>query len=143
MKKKRNTKFLSAVFLSLLAVTGGIIALPLLNSDNQLAQIQESIKLFEKNPERFLQTEDLGLKSAFETPYDLSANSDAGDGVNDAINEGALDAAIEDGNYDAWKEALQSIEGLKDTDVIGKEDFEILASLHNQKDSGETEETDI
>jgi hypothetical protein len=139
MKKKGNTKFLSAVFLSLLALTGGVLAMPLLGTDNQLTQIQESVKLFEKNPERFLQTENLGLRSGFENPNSQSTDSDYSDLSNYATNEGALDVALEERDYDAWKEALQNIEGFSETDVISKEDFNILVALHNSKDSGETE----
>jgi len=144
MKKKKNTKFLSAILLSLLAITAGVSASPMFQPDTQLAHIQESVKLFEKNPERFLQTEDLGLKSAFENPTDLSIDN-AGDEVQNAINEGALNAAIENRDYDAWKEALQKIEGFSEnTDIISEEDFEILAALHNPKDSEEDKEkTDI
>ena len=141
MKKKRNIKFLAAIFLSLLAVTGGVLAMPIFDTDNQIAQMQESVKIFEKNPERFLQTENLGLRSEFETPYDFSSSIYTNKEQN-AINEGALEAALEEGDYDTWKKAMQDIEGFSDnTSIIDREDFEILAALHNQKKSENSEET--
>ena len=139
MKKKNNSKFLSAVFLSLLTISGGVLAMPLLSADNQLTQIQESVKLFEKNPERFLQTENLGLKNGFENPNDFPIGMGSDKENNNAINEGALEAALEERDYDAWKEALQRIDGFSGSDVIDREDFNILVALHNSKDSGETE----
>ena len=141
MKKKRNIKFLAAIFLSLLAVTGGVLAMPISDTDNQIAQMQESVKIFEKNPERFLQTENLGLRSEFETPYDFSSSIYTNKEQN-AINEGALEAALEEGDYDSWKKVVQDIEGFSDnTSIIDREDFEILAALHNQKKSENSEET--
>lgn len=142
MKKKINKKFLSALFLSLLAVTGGVLATPMLDTDNQLAQIQESVKLFEKNPEKFLQTDDLGLRTGFESPNEYYMGGYYENEIKDAINEDGLTAALESEDYDKWKEILQNTEGISDTSVISQEDFDILAALHKSKKAGMTEEID-
>jgi len=65
-KKKKNFKVASSILLGLLMVSGGVLAMPVLNSDNSFAQLQNSVNAFEKNPERFLQTNDLGLKNGFQ-----------------------------------------------------------------------------
>ena len=65
-KKKKSLKFLSSLFLGLLMVSGGVLAMPTLDTKTSQAQLQASLGAFEKSPERFLQTQNLGLKNGFE-----------------------------------------------------------------------------
>lgn len=138
MKKKIKSKFVSAILLGFLAISGGVLALPLLNADNQLMPVQENARLLGQNPERFLQTENLGLKERFQYPQEQSVGE-----TNNAVNEGALEAAIEEGNYEAYKEALQEINGFsKKGSIIDKEDFEVLVALNKSKSIPESEKTE-
>lgn len=137
MKKKIKSKFLSAMFLGLLVISGGVLFMPTLNADSQLTQ-QKSINIFAQNPERFLQTENLGLKAGFQYPKDNSVI----DANNYAVNEGALESAIEEGNYEAYKEVLQELNGFPEKgNIIDKEDFNVLVALNRPK-SEENESTE-
>jgi len=141
-KKKDNKRYLGALFLSALVLGGGFLAMPIINADDQFTQIQENLKFFEKNPERFLQTENLGLKSGFEDSNPGVAVGSFEDEINQSINEGALEAALETEDYESWKEALQNLKGFsEDVGVISEEDFKVLASLHKLKPFEEDEKT--
>ncbi len=143
MGKKIKSKFLSAIFLGLLAISGGVLAMPSFSANNSQIQMQENLKAFEQNPERFLQTENLGLKEGFQPPYEPSIANTLVGGAGGAVDEGALEAAIEEGDYEAWKEALYKMDGFpKDVGVIDEEDFKVLAALHKSKSLGQTEETE-
>lgn len=138
MKKKIKSKFLSAMFLGLLVLSGGVLVMPTLSADSSLTQ-QKSINMFAQNPERFLQTENLGLKSGFQYPND-PRNLSVDEANNSAMNEGALESAIEEGNYEAWKEALQEINGYPNKgNIIDEEDFNVLVALNKSKLSGENQ----
>jgi hypothetical protein len=141
--KKKNKKYLSALFLSALVLGGGFLAMPLMSADDQLAQVQENIKFFEKNPERFLQTENLGLRAAFEDGGRDFANNFLEKEKNNLMDEGALEAALEAEDYESWKDILENLEGFpEDIGVISEEDFKVLASLHKLKVSEKDEEKD-
>ncbi len=124
--KKKMKKYSGALLLGLLAVGGGVMAMPTLNAyQMQDNCIQNSARMFEKNPERFLQTENLGLKRGFEITEE----------ENYSVNEEALKKALDAGNYEAWREAMKGVGGsYAYTDVITQEDFQILASLHKLKE---------
>jgi hypothetical protein len=143
MRKKIKSKFLSAIFLGLLAISGGFLAIPMLSADNQQVQMQENMKVFGQNPERFLQTENLGLKDGFQYPIGESFVNIPIEETNSAVNEGALETAIEEGDYEAWKEALQEMDGFpEDVGIIDKEDFDVLVALHKSEFSEESEKTE-
>ncbi|MFZ1971153.1 MAG: hypothetical protein WAU65_03175 [Candidatus Nanoarchaeia archaeon] len=133
MKKKIKSKFLSAIFLGLLAISGGVIVMPTLSASNQ--QMQKSIRTIGQSPERFLQTENLGLRGEFQYASDKSnVNLSVEETTNMSVNEGALNAAIEEGNYEAWKEALQNLNGFtKNGNIISEEDFNVLVALNKSE----------
>ncbi len=64
-KKKKGLKVLSSVLLGFLLMSSGVFAMSDLDSKISQTQFQENLKVFEKSPERFLQTQDLGLKDDF------------------------------------------------------------------------------
>ena len=144
MKKRIKNKFLSAAVLGLLVISGGILAIPAVSANNQIGQIQKNNSILEKNPEKFLQTENLGLKNGFQySNNNLPGNLSIGE-TNQSVNEGPLEAAVEAGDYDAWKEALQKIDGFSENaSVINKEDFDILVALNRSNPQQENEKTEF
>jgi len=64
-KKKKGLKVLSSILLGFLLVGGGVLAMPSMDSKISQTQFQENLRIFERSPERFLQTQDLGLKGDF------------------------------------------------------------------------------
>lgn len=131
-KKKKNFKVASSILLGLLMVSGGVLAMPVLSADNSFAQLQNSVNAFEKNPERFLQTNDLGLKSGFQEPsVDISCLPENNIEKYFSTNEGDLEKALRNKDYKAWKKAVNNLdESLRGVDTMSEEDFQILALLH-------------
>ena len=133
MKKKIKSKFLSAIFLGLLAISGGVISYAY--AQRKQSANAKSIRTIGQSPERFLQTENLGLRGEFQYASDKSnVNLSVEETTNMSVNEGALNAAIEEGNYEAWKEALQNLNGFtKNGNIISEEDFNVLVALNKSE----------
>jgi hypothetical protein len=145
MKKKqtrkihRKTKILGAFLISVLAISGGVFALPSMKkSDSQeIANyvrsdfspssdyIQKWNNEFSQNQEGF--NSDLFLNNLYSQK---------------AVNEGPVLEAIQNADYEKWAKALENLEGFpKDVKIMSKEDFEILVQLRNLKsDSDRTDE---
>jgi len=130
-KKRKNLKVLSSVLLGFLLVSGGALAMPTLSSNSPQFQFQESLKAFERNPEKFFQPSDLGLKPAFQEPF-MQLNTEDFSDKYLAVNEGALEEALRKKDYSAWKKAVENLgQNSQMIGEISEAEFEILSELHN------------
>jgi hypothetical protein len=138
MKKKIRSKFLSAVLMSLLVVSGGFLAMPMLGASQNMQP--GNLNFTSQNPQKFLQTENLGLRDDFKYSENSFGSSAYFGGNNFSVNEGALNSAIEEGNYDAWKDAQSEENGFSSVDnFISEEEFNVLVALRKSKISEESE----
>jgi hypothetical protein len=130
-KIHRKTKILGAFLISVLAISGGVLALPSMKkSDSQ--EITNYIKTdsspssdyiqkwnneFSQNQEGF--NSDLFLNNLYSQK---------------AVNEGPILEALQNADYEKWTKALENLEGFpKDIKIMSKEDFEILVQLRTPK----------
>lgn len=132
-KEKNNKRFWSALALGLLIISGGVFALPAVNADDSANQIQRSVEVIQKNPERFLDIGNFYFTSDFDYLDELNKEF-----VRDypeietknSVNEGAVINALNSEDYEAWKESLQNLPGYpQNLPVMSREDFELLVKI--------------
>jgi len=139
-----NKKIFGAIALGLLTLGGSVLAVPYNSDSVKPDQFHKFVDKINLNPEKFLETENLGLKENF--VYLGNFEEDSFDEVINAqqnissVNEGAVLEALNKEDYDSWREALESLEGFpQDVEVMSKDDFDILVELRKAKEFNDLE----
>lgn len=126
----KSAKVLGAVLIGALVFSGSVFAMPIKSNAVNKGEVMTVVNDLVQNDLNYIEQWNKELSAGFrgfdEKAYLESFNTIA----QKAENEGAVLEALENKDYNEWKEAVQSLEGYPiGLEVIPKEEFKILAEL--------------
>jgi hypothetical protein len=131
--KKKGKKFLGTFLISLLAIVGGVTALPLSENIKPGNLSFNNFKQIQNNPTQFLKMGNLALPQNFDYIEELNKEFAKNSPYNELL-EIKLKTAIQEGDYESWKDAFIRLGGSSgETGIISREEFEILKEIKKEK----------
>jgi hypothetical protein len=132
MKKKNAKKKVGAFLLTLLALSGGVAAVPFSSNVGDLSC--GNLKSLSQNAVGFVQIENLAF--ADDVDYFNELNKLFTENLSDEefFDPALFDSSLANGDYETWKEEFVKIGGACDSGFISKEEFEILRKIKKSSD---------
>ncbi len=137
MKKQKNykrihksAKILGAILLGALVFSGGALAIPVKSATDK-GEVMTVIKTMTQNDLNYVDQWNKEFSDGYRE-FDKNAYFDSFEKYTgeEAMNEGAVLNALENKDYEEWKEATQNLEGYpKNIEPLPKEEFKTLAEL--------------
>ncbi len=126
---KNKKKKISAFLFTLLAVSGGVVAAPLIDSSTGLSA--GDLKSLPVDSLQALSYENIATFDELNKPIEINTQYSDLIFIREGVDEDSLKNALRKGDYEEWKNNFAKIGGFSDSGFISEEEFEVLRQIKN------------